>query len=104
MAQLEQAGILTRIARNNPSHSYKKLLNRIRFSSSYEWFRGMVEKTPDSSCSPKKKDITNISVSSKNSGDEKGQGATIPSSGSVRYDPYWRDISEKNLPSGRARP
>lgn len=104
LAQLEQVGILSRVERKNPNHSYKNLLNRIRFNSFCEWFRGLLEKTPDTVCPPNKKDIKNISVSSKYSGGEKGQKVTFPVSGSVRYDPYWRDIAQKNLPSGRTRP
>lgn len=103
-SQLEDLGILTREHRKNPNHRYKNLLNRIRFSSFWGWFKGLLAKTPVSQCPPNKKDIKNISISSKNSKEKREQVATFPKTGSIRYDRYWKALAEKHLPSGRGRP
>ncbi|WP_299592946.1 hypothetical protein [uncultured Tateyamaria sp.] len=104
MGQLERLGILTRETRKNPHHRYKNLFNRIRFAGFWGWFSELLAKTPDTECPAKKKDIESISITSKNSGDKSKQAPTFPRNGSIRYDRIWRDIAEKNLPSGRGRP
>lgn len=103
-AQLEDLGILTREHRKNPNHRYKNLLNRIRFSSFWGWFKGLLAKTPDSQCPPNKKEIESISLRGKKSGEKKELVATFPTSGSIRYDRIWMELAEKHLPSGRSRP
>lgn len=104
MAQLEKMGIVERQSRKNPRHAYKNLLNRIGFASFCGWFRALLAKTPDTQCPPNKKDIINISISSKNSGDKKASDTTFPTTGSIRYDRRWRELAERHLPSGRGRP
>lgn len=104
IAQLEALGIVERQKRKNPHHAYKNLLNRIGFASFCGWFRALLAKIPDSLCPPNKKDIKNISISSENSEGKKEPLAAFPTTGSIRYDSYWRDLAEKHLPSGRRRP
>jgi DNA-binding Lrp family transcriptional regulator len=104
IAQLEGLGILERQKRKNPHHAYKNLLNRIGFSSFCGWFRALLAKIPDNQCPPKKKDIINISISSKNPEGKKKPDIIFPTKGSIRYDRFWRETAETYLPSGRGRP
>lgn len=104
LSQLEDLGILSREHLKNPRHRYKNLFNRIRFTSFWEWFRGLVAKTPDSQCPPNKKEIINISIRIRNSGEKGGHVAAFPINGSIRYNRIWRELAEKNLPGGRSCP
>ena len=104
MALLEKLGILERKFRKNIRHAYKNLLNRFQFCGFLSWFRGQKAPTPDSQCPPNKKDIINISISLEKSGDNFDTTPPFPSSGGINYDPYWKNLALKHLPSGSGRP
>lgn len=103
-AQLEELGIIARELRKNAHHSYKNLLNRIRFSSFFDWFKTKEKQTPDRSCPPKKKDIKNISISDEDFDEKKKAAPSFPATGSITYDPYWSALADQHLVSGRSRP
>ena len=104
MALLEKLGILERRFRKNIRHAYKNLLNRYQFCGFLSWFKEQNPPTPDTQSPPNKKDIINISISSEDSGDKDQKIPDFPSCGGINYDPYWKGLALKHLPSGSGRP
>lgn len=100
-ADLEALGLLAREHRKNPRHTYRNLLNRIRFTSFWEWFKAKVASTPDAPCPPKKKDLESKSINGKNSCEEKAM-PRFPASGPITYDRYWSDLADQHLPGTRS--
>ncbi|CAM4125764.1 hypothetical protein [Palleronia rufa] len=103
LAHLERLGLVERVHRKNPHHRYKNLLNRVRFSAFWGWFRERLAKAPVAQCPPSKKDMNHISLERKKSCEEPHSVPSFPN-GTIRYDAHWRDLAEKHLPSGRCRP
>lgn len=104
MSQLEELGILKREHRKNPRSKYKNLLNRIRFTSFWEWIKVQARKAQDNQSPPRKKDIKNINLRLRKNGEIEKSNTAFPSSGSIAYDIVWKELAEKHLPAGRSRP
>lgn len=104
MALMERHGFIERVFRKNTNHRYRNLLNRFRFCGFYTWFNQQKTDSPDTQSPPNKKDLESKSISTENSQNNDYKTPPFPASGGVNYDPYWKHLALKHLPSGSGRP